>query len=196
MPKIVDHEAKRSDIAQAVEDIIYDEGILSLTMKDVARLLGCSPSVISHYFSNKLDMLIYTHKRVRRRAEQTLLEGLGAGQDAAACFEAILPTRAAQWRDWHMCFAFWGLAANATYVQKEWTEASSVAHQIFQDIIRHAQALHAIDPALDPVRLATEVQVIVNGIATLVTQSRAEWPRERQVDVFRSMFRRVVAAGG
>ncbi|HZV10214.1 MAG TPA: helix-turn-helix domain-containing protein, partial [Novosphingobium sp.] len=62
MPKKVDHARRRLDIARVAEGLVYDKGMDGLTMRDVARGMGCSLSVILHYFESKLDLLVFTHR--------------------------------------------------------------------------------------------------------------------------------------
>jgi AcrR family transcriptional regulator len=188
MPKIVDHDERRAEIARAVEAIVHETGIISITMRDVAKRLGCAPSVISHYFETKLEMLVFTVKQVRARAETALIKALDEGRDFHACFEILLPTDEQMWRNWHMCFAFWGLTPNAHPVQREWEQASHEANLVFQRIIARAQERQEVDASLDPASLATDIQVIINGIASLVNQSRKDWPPARQRTALRTMM--------
>ena len=188
MPKVVNHEERRREIAVAVEQVVHEQGVSEVTIRTIAKRLGCSPSIISYYFPSKLDMLVFTHKLIRSNSEQRLLKALEQGGDAISSFEMLLPTDEATWRDWHMFFAFWGLAPTEHYVTVEWAEAASEAHAIFRRIIERAQDHGAIHSRIDPAVLATKVQVAINGIASLVAQSRSQWPAQRQRATFRELF--------
>ncbi len=57
MPKIVDHDERRKDIASAVLRIIARDGIRGADIRSVAGEAGWSTGVISHYFGDKQGLL-------------------------------------------------------------------------------------------------------------------------------------------
>ena len=193
MPKIVDHNQRRMAVAKVVEDIVYEAGIEALTIREVARRVGCSPSVLAHYFDDKLDMLVFTARQVQQRAENALLQALASGLNAENSFQLMLPADEARWRDWHTWFAFWGMAPSFDVLQNEWNATTSAANQIFLRLIRQAQVDGQINPARDPHAIPTDTQIIINGIATLVAQARDEWPAARQIERFKAMFALITA---
>lgn len=58
MPKIVDHDQRREEIAKAVLRVVAREGVGGVTVRDVAREAGWSTGVLSHYYENKRELLI------------------------------------------------------------------------------------------------------------------------------------------
>lgn len=59
MPKIVNHEIKRKEIAEAAWNIIKEEGIEKASIRRVAEKAGMSAGALRHYFSTKDEMLIF-----------------------------------------------------------------------------------------------------------------------------------------
>jgi len=57
MPKIVDHDERRRDIANAVLRIIAREGIGGANLRVVAKEAGWSTGIINHYFGDKQALL-------------------------------------------------------------------------------------------------------------------------------------------
>ena len=57
MPKIVDKEQKRKDIALACSDLIYDLGLKKITVAQVAKTAGIGKGTIYGYFENKEDII-------------------------------------------------------------------------------------------------------------------------------------------
>jgi len=57
LPKIVDKEQKRKDIALSCSDLIYDVGIKKLTVSQVAKTAGIGKGTIYEYFENKEDII-------------------------------------------------------------------------------------------------------------------------------------------
>jgi AcrR family transcriptional regulator len=62
MPKIVDHEQRRREILEATWRVIDEQGIEAATIREIAKAAGYSNGVLSHYFTNKEDILISAHK--------------------------------------------------------------------------------------------------------------------------------------
>lgn len=60
MPKVVDHEQRRREIAEAVSRIAGDRGLQSVTFRQVATEAGMSVSLVQHYFGSKENLLIET----------------------------------------------------------------------------------------------------------------------------------------
>lgn len=57
MPKLVDHDERRRDIAQAVLRIVARGGVRAADIRSVAAEAGWSTGVITHYYSDKRELL-------------------------------------------------------------------------------------------------------------------------------------------
>lgn len=59
MPKIVDHDEKRKQIAEAAWNIIRKEGVEKVSIRRVAAEAGMSSGALRHYFSTQDEMLLF-----------------------------------------------------------------------------------------------------------------------------------------
>ena len=59
MPKIVDHEARRAELAAAVWRLASREGLGAVTMRGVAAEAGWSTGALGHYFADKEELLVF-----------------------------------------------------------------------------------------------------------------------------------------
>jgi len=57
MPRVVDHEERRRQIATAVSDIAATRGLSDVSFREVAALAGVSVSLVQHYFGDKANLL-------------------------------------------------------------------------------------------------------------------------------------------
>jgi AcrR family transcriptional regulator len=57
MPKIVDHDERRRQIATVVSDIAADRGLSDISFREVATRAGVSVSLVQHYFGDKANLL-------------------------------------------------------------------------------------------------------------------------------------------
>ena len=60
MPKKVDHQQRRGEIASAVARIAADRGLQGVSFREVAAEAGVSVSLVQHYFGTKENLLIGT----------------------------------------------------------------------------------------------------------------------------------------
>src|ERR1700722_4310271 len=85
MPKKVDHDTRRADIAMAAFRVIGRKGVARATIRDIARESGYSVGAIVHYITSRDHILLqaaeYSKLTIRARME-------GAEADHAG-FEAL-----------------------------------------------------------------------------------------------------------
>ena len=60
MPKVVDHEERRSQIAEAVWRIATTRGLQGVTFREVAAEAQVSVSLVQHYFGTKAGLVIWS----------------------------------------------------------------------------------------------------------------------------------------
>lgn len=68
MPRVVDHEARRRGITDAVRRVIVSGGLAAVTFQTVAAEAGISVRLVQYYFGTKKDFLLATHRSVMHDA--------------------------------------------------------------------------------------------------------------------------------
>jgi len=58
MPKIVDHDQRRTTIAKAAVSVIAEQGLEATKLSDIASLAGMTTGAVTHYFSDKDSVLM------------------------------------------------------------------------------------------------------------------------------------------
>jgi AcrR family transcriptional regulator len=95
MPKIVDHEARRAQIAEAVWRIAADRGLGAASLREVAAEAGWSLGALRHYFATREDLLRFGFRLAAQRAYARIEQataGAGSARDALqAALEETLP---------------------------------------------------------------------------------------------------------
>ncbi|WP_063058206.1 TetR/AcrR family transcriptional regulator [Nocardia sienata] len=64
MPRLVDHEARRREITDAVRRVIVSGGPAAVTFQTVAAEAGISVRLVQYYFGTKKEFLLATHQSV------------------------------------------------------------------------------------------------------------------------------------
>ena len=91
MPKIVDHDAHRAELALRAASYFSEHGYGGVSMRKVATHLDVSKSALYHYFPTKEALFLATTKEVMKTV--TVPQVSGASQEAQirALTEAMTP---------------------------------------------------------------------------------------------------------
>jgi AcrR family transcriptional regulator len=72
MPKLVDPDQRRSELAQAVWTVIRRDGLQRASVRNVAREAGLSMGSLRHYFASQPELLCFAMQLVGDRARARL----------------------------------------------------------------------------------------------------------------------------
>jgi AcrR family transcriptional regulator len=67
VPKIVDSEARRAELSEALWRVLARAGIEGVTIRSVAAEAGWSRGIVEHYFKTKQEMVLYACQLACRR---------------------------------------------------------------------------------------------------------------------------------
>ncbi|GHD00430.1 TetR/AcrR family transcriptional regulator [Zhihengliuella salsuginis] len=113
MPKIVDHDARREQIARAACRVVARSGLESLTLRDVAAEIGFANGALKPYFPTKAALsqaaFTYVFEQTGRRVERETAGKRGAAALRAFALE-VLPLDAARLDEARVVLPFWQLA--------------------------------------------------------------------------------------
>ncbi|MGD9571899.1 MAG: TetR/AcrR family transcriptional regulator [Thermoleophilia bacterium] len=110
MPKVVDHDARREGIADALMALLERDGADHVALRAVAAESGWSTGVLAHYFADKDALLTYAFELVATRAAQRGARRAAAAPDARGAARALLaeclPLDARRRREARLWFAY------------------------------------------------------------------------------------------
>lgn len=173
MPKVVDHEERRGELAAAVWALASREGLEALTIRRVAQEAGWSTGALVHYFHDKEDLLLFAFRTVADRVGRRLAQASERTSEplelARAQLVEGLPLdreRQAEVRVW---FAFLGLALTRPALAR----AQRVTYRAWRDRVadrlREAQERGAVRADVDPAAGAAALVALVDGLAIQAT---------------------------
>jgi AcrR family transcriptional regulator len=114
MPKIIDHDARRDEIAAAAWNVIARDGFDRLTMRNIAAEAGFTHSAFARYFPDKESLLTAAFLRTRVVADRAI-DDLTAGKRGLEALRsmclAVLPFGAEGTLHARVALAFWNHAA-------------------------------------------------------------------------------------
>ncbi|MDG4808899.1 TetR family transcriptional regulator C-terminal domain-containing protein [Micromonospora sp. WMMD1120] len=76
MPKKVDHQERRTLIANALMRVAADQGLEAVSLRHVATEAGVSAGMVQHYFRTKDEMMAFALSVVRERSQIRVTEAV------------------------------------------------------------------------------------------------------------------------
>ena len=126
MPKLADHDQRRTQITDAARRVIARDGLGAATFQSVAAEAGISVRLVQYYFGTKRQFLLATHQAVVADAGTRFTHRLSTlGSDPApravihAILTELLPTDADRRRDMIVLNAFHAAALTGSEVAAE-----------------------------------------------------------------------------
>ncbi|MEV4708459.1 TetR/AcrR family transcriptional regulator [Actinoplanes sp. NPDC049316] len=112
MPKLVDHTARRRELASAVWRVLARDGVAEVSIRAVAAESGWSSGALRHYFATRAELLAFACEEViatvRRRIGK--LEPQGSPREVAeALLRETMPLDERRHLECSIAFAFLAL---------------------------------------------------------------------------------------
>jgi AcrR family transcriptional regulator len=170
MPKIVDHDQRRAELADVVLDLIAREGIKAVTTRSVAELSGWSTGVINHYFKSHHGLLVGALQRAAeiqgRMFRQLRLDSTADPLERLRLLtESILPLDDRRIAMTRIFLVFYAEAGANPDAREEVVDYLHNWRRVVQRIVEDAQASDQVPADISSVQLATELVALADGMA-------------------------------
>ncbi|ANE46562.1 hypothetical protein SY83_10055 [Paenibacillus swuensis] len=168
MPKIVDHEQRKIELAHAAWRVIQREGLEGVTVRSVATEAGISLGSLRHYFDSQSALLSYSmnqvSERVRGRVEALPFTG-DPRQDMQQLLEEMLPMDEERYQETKVWFAFYA----KTMVDPELSRLGDELHNelysnLYESLQKIKRGLGQSAP-WDPEAEARRLHALLDGLA-------------------------------
>jgi TetR/AcrR family transcriptional regulator, transcriptional repressor of bet genes len=183
MPKIVDHDARRDEIALVACRVVAQFGFDQATIVRIAREAGYTTGMVAHYFDTKQDIIIAALRLILRRIEERLTpaDSAGAAPDLLALLTEALPVDETRYIECAVWIAFWGqvpadrrLKSINAWLHREYL-------RLFERCLAWGWPEWLRWPATTREQVLRSVITFINGITASTVASRGDWPAERQI---------------
>jgi AcrR family transcriptional regulator len=172
---VVDHDARRRQIAEAVWAVIALRGLEAVSLREVAAQAGVSMGMVQHYFRSKDAMLLFACEHIVERADE-MAAAMTAGSDDPASPRTIIrnvltlgvPLRAEERLATSVWFAFVTRAAIdeelAALIRGSW----SGTHDLMVEQLHRAQERGEVAVDVDVRREAIALVALIDGLVSHV----------------------------
>jgi TetR/AcrR family transcriptional regulator, transcriptional repressor of bet genes len=186
MPKIVDHEKRRDEIALVACRVVAAYGFEQTTIVRIAREAGYTTGMVAHYFDTKQEIIIAALRLILRRIEERLAPATRAGQpDLVALLTEALPVDATRFTECAFWTAFWGQVSTDRRLKR----INTWLHREYLRLFERCLALgwgewREWSPAVRE-QVLRSVMTFINGLTASAVASPGDWPAARQVEQLR-----------
>lgn len=182
MPRVADHDQRRTQIARAFQRLLAADGLAAVSFTRVAGEAGVSVGLIQHYFAGRDALLRFAYadaaSRTSERVAERVRHGAAAGRPVGdVLLDSLLelvpldPERMIEYRVRQSLQAQTG----------HHSELTEVAYRSGGDLLRSVaatiesgQAAGEVGPDVDPVLAGRMILATVQGVADQVALSGAE----------------------
>ncbi len=181
MPRQVDSDERRLELAAAAARVIARSGVAGATMREVAAEAGWTTGALTHYFADKRELLRFTLEaslegRWARRQQRRFM----TPQDALrSTLVDALPTDEASTLHWTVTVAFCAQAAG----DAELAVTQRDAYREFRDSVTSLVIAAQRATGDTAVAEAERFIALLDGVALQALFDPETWPAERQVAV-------------
>jgi AcrR family transcriptional regulator len=186
MPKIVDHDQRRDEIALVACRVVADYGFDQATVVRIAREAGYTTGMVAHYFDTKQDIIIAALRLILRRIEERLAPaGAEAPPELLQLLTEALPVDEQRYTECAFWIAFWGQVSADRRLKRinAWVHREYM--RLFERCVARAWPEWGRWTAPMRDQVLRSIVTFINGLTAGAVVSRSHWPPERQLEQLR-----------
>src|SRR5262249_3228856 len=190
MPKIVDHDQRRDQIALVACRVVAEHGFDQATIVRIARVAGYTTGMVAHYFDTKQDIIIAALRLILRRIEERLTRSAGdTPADLLTVLSEALPIDEHRYIECAFWTAFWGQVSTDKRLKRinAWVHREYL--RLFERCLSQGWGIWPQLGAATREQVLRSVVTFINGITASAVASPSDWPAARQVEQLRLQLR-------
>ncbi len=186
MPKIVDHDQRRDQIALVACKVVAEHGFDQATIVRIAREAGYTTGMVAHYFDTKQDIVIAALRLILRRIEERLTRPAGeAAADLLNVLCEALPIDEQRFIECAFWTAFWGQVSADKRLKRinAWVHREYL--RLFERCLSEGWSIWPQLSAATREQVLRSVVTFINGVTASAVASQSDWPPARQSEQLR-----------
>lgn len=168
MPKLIDHDSRREEIAEATWRVIHAQGISGVSIRTVAAEAGISTGSVRHVFPSKTDLLVHATELVGRRARARIQRHLDEPDPrrlVLSVVEELLPLDDQRRAEMEVTVALVAEAPGNDRVRQVRDASYEAVREVCRRLVARLHRHGLTAPALDVEAVATALHAVVDGLA-------------------------------
>jgi TetR/AcrR family transcriptional regulator, transcriptional repressor of bet genes len=180
VPKQVDHQARREQIAEAAFRLAGTQGLDAVSLRHVAAEAGVSMGLVQHYFTTKDELLLFAFHTLSQRVEQRIAAALGGAPPSGprsllrTLLTELLPLTDEARREAPVWIAFLARAVVEPRLADTLRAGDKSMREFVSEQIRTAQRAGDTPAHIDPAREATTLLALADGLMSHVLMGQLD----------------------
>ncbi|MDJ0570664.1 MAG: TetR/AcrR family transcriptional regulator [Pleurocapsa sp. MO_192.B19] len=187
---------RRLEVTEAAWRVIIREGLDRTSMRAIAQELGSSTGVVTHYFRDKDELMLFALERVFENLFEdmkTSATGRHGIERLEQMIFAVLPLEASGVPGWKVWVAFLGYAIGREKLVREHQKRYEFLCQIICQELADLQAAKLIRDDIDLTLEANALIALVDGIGTGVVINPQQFKADQQRYLVRRHIKSLLA---
>lgn len=182
MPKIVNHDERRDQIALVACRVVAENGFDQATIVRIAREAGYTTGMVAHYFDTKQDIIIAALRLILRRIEERLTK---PSADLLTLLSEGLPIDEQRFIECAFWSAFWGQVS----ADKKLKRINAWVHReymrLYERCLSEGWDIWSQLSASTREQVLGSVVAFINGLTASAIPNPGDWPAAKQVEQLR-----------
>ena len=159
---------RRIEVSAAAWRVIVREGLDRTSMRAIARELDCTTGVVTHYFRDKQELILFALHQVTEKLKQAMEEVAEQPVSVERLVEmlcAFLPLDTERQEILKVWVAFLGYAVGRESLMLEHQTSAGELREVIMQELKTLQSMEKISQDIEPSIEANALLALVNGIA-------------------------------
>lgn len=183
MPKVVDHAARRDEIAQIACRVVAEYGFERATVARIARAAGYTTGMLAHYYESKQEIILAALRLMLIRIEERLTRTReGPESDLLDVLSEALAIDEQRFMESAFWMAFWGQIS----ADKKLKKINAWVHREYMRLFARCFAEHWHEwsgwPAAVQDRVLRSTVIFMNGLTASAVTSPNDWAPPVQIE--------------
>lgn len=158
---------RRLEVSEAAWRVIVREGLDRASMRAIAQEMNCTTGVVTHYFRNKQELILFALHQITERLQVRLhlaIENVEGINRLATMLLSFLPLDQERQEILRVWVAFLGYAVGRDGLMEEHRQSAAELRAVIIQELQALQSKGLIQPELVPQVEANALLALVNGI--------------------------------
>ena len=188
MPRVVDHDERREEIAEAAWRVVERHGPDGANLRKIASEAGYTTGVITHYFRDKRQLMAFAFGLLVDRSTSRMAEA-ARETNVAAALAQVLPLDEERRRETTVWLSLLGASLTDPDLANELRQRYRRAREAMLPMFRSVLSEKAREE--DPDDVADEILAVVDGITVDALTDPDRYPPSRQLTLLRRALARL-----
>jgi len=196
LPKLVDHNARRAEIAQATWAAVGDVGIERLRLRDIAAEVNFTTGVFAHYFPDKNSVLRYAFNLAYERAHERILRVnktiTSPLQRLNNALVALIPDKKRPDSLAFVSICFGIRNRNDPLLVSAYKQTRNEYRRLLKSYLEDAFQAGEIEPGESPDKIMELILAVLDGVCIAALLNPSGYSKNRGARVVGTMLERLV----